>query len=221
MRPGRPEPQRPQPSAELGQAVEEVLQWLSASPEEAAAALGINTSTLNAMRQGIVPMRSLVIRFAQGIGRRCAEREGAPAWWSDIDAWLDRAGYLARRDGPAPPVVTTYGAAVPLPEPPPERHASRPAATGPSTPAQPANAAPPDPNEPLAREVYRPVYERVPWGETFVHVFWLLDGDGNKVFRRHLGAAVDYKAEAARLKQDLAALPRSQFERKYGRFRVT
>jgi hypothetical protein len=60
----------------------------------------------------------------------------------------------------------------------------------------------------------------MPWGKTFVHVFWILDPDGRKVFRRHMGAQIDYKAEAARLKQDLADLGRTQFERKYGRFRV-
>lgn len=207
-------PANPGPNHQLGEAVEEVLRWLDTTPEEAAAALGINVGTLNAMRQGIVPMRSLVIRFAEGIGRRCAAQPGAPDWWSNIDKWLDCAGYQPRRDGPMPSAPRSFNSGVSLPEPPPERF-HRPG--GPRTPPPPPAV---DPDEPLAKEVYRPVYERVPWGETFIHVFWLLDGEGRKVYRRHLGAQVDYKAEAARLKQDLAALRRSQFDRKYGRFRV-
>lgn len=216
MRPANPgspsgRPASPGPNQQLGEAVEEVLRWLASTPEEAAAALGINVGTLNAMRQGIVPMRSLVIRFAEGIGRRCVGQNGAPEWWGNIDAWLERAGYQPRRDASAAPGTRPRPGA-PLPEPPPER---------PPRPPQPPPGAPVDPDEPLAREVYRPVYERVPWGQTFVHVFWLVDGEGRKLFRRHLGAQVDYKAEAARLKQDLATLSRSQFDRKYGRFRVT
>lgn len=219
---------------ELGRAVEEVLEWLGTSPETAAAALGINVSTLNAMRQGIVPMRSLVIRFAEGIAGRCGERAGAPAWWTDVDAWLERAGYEARRDAPTP---SSPAGSVAWLEPPPERRrpapaAERPRVQGPPPGEPPARSpgpgvqrptpvsAEPSPDDPLARECYRPVYERQPWGETFVHIFWLVDSEGRRVFRRHMGASVDYKAEAARLKQDLATLPRSAFDRKYGRFRV-
>ncbi len=55
---------------ELAQAVTEVLEWMGASPEIAGAALGINARTLTAMGQGVVPMRSLVIRFAEGVRAR-------------------------------------------------------------------------------------------------------------------------------------------------------
>jgi hypothetical protein len=197
-------------SSDLGSAVGEVLDWLGTTPETAAAALGINVGTLNAMRQGIVPMRSLVIRFAQGIARRCEEKPGAPEWWREVDTWLAKAGYTPRRDGPPAPLRAAGWEGPPLPDPPPDR---------PVRQAGTPNGAPPDDPTP-AHEYYRPSYERMAWGQTFVHIFWILDPDGRKVFRRHMNAQVDYKAEAARLKQDLARLNRTQFERKYGRFRV-
>ena len=202
----------PEANQDLGRAVEEVLEWLGTSPDAAAAAVGINASTLNAMRQGIVPMRSLVLRFAQGIAGRCGEREGAQDWWTDPDAWLARAGYLPRRDGPGPGGPRTQDP--PLPEPPPDRPTQRQFAQ-PRPHSEPAAS-----DEPPAGEFYKPVYERQPWGETFVHVFWIENPEGQRVFRRHMNPHVDYKAEAVRLKHDLATLPRSVFERKYGRFRV-
>ena len=198
--------------SELGSAVDEVLDWLGTTPETAAAALGINVCTLNAMRQGIVPMRSLVIRFAQGIARRCEEKTGAQEWWKDVDTWLAKAGYTPRRDG-SPAAASAARGEPPLPEPPPIR-TPKAEHGGAST-----NGPPPEDSTP-ACDYYKPTYERMAWGDTFVHVFWIQDPDGRKVFRRHMGAQVDYKAEAARLKQDLAALTRTQFERKYGRFRV-
>ena len=71
-----------------------------------------------------------------------------------------------------------------------------------------------------AREFYHPVYERMPWGDTFVHVFWILDSEDRRAFQMNMPAREDYKARAAQVKQDLASLGKTQFERKYGRFRV-
>src|SRR5436305_9480619 len=90
-----------EPNRELGRAVKDALTWLGATPETAGPLLSINARTLDAMCQGIVPMRSLVIRFATSLARHCEHGEGAGDWWGDIDAWLGLAGYSPRRDGDA------------------------------------------------------------------------------------------------------------------------
>ncbi len=213
---------------EFGRAVAEVLQWMGVSPETAGAALGINARTLTAMSQGIVPMRSLVLRFAHGLSSQPGVDEGAHDWWSDADAWLIKAGYAPRREGGHP-----AGA-----EPAGRFSSERPAAPSPgngrSVPAAPrqpggmppprsfAPPLPPGPGEsdPPAHEYYRPVYERQVCGGTVVHVFWILDGTDRKCFQIHMPANVDYKARAAQVKADLHSFTRSQFERKYSRFRV-
>src|SRR5947208_3686925 len=87
-----------EPNRDLGRAVKEALSWLGATPETAGPLLGINARTLDAMCQGIVPMRSLVIRFATALAHHCEQGEGAGDWWSDVDAWLSLAGYSPRRD---------------------------------------------------------------------------------------------------------------------------
>lgn len=202
----------PEINEEFARAVHEVLDWMGTTPETAGPALGINSRTLSAMGQGIVPMRSLVIRFAEGVARRCESEPGAPAWWQDIDAWLKAAGYPPRRDGmeaerpgPRPPAPLRGGA-------PPERR----------PPVHPAARPADEPEEDRlpASQYYRPAYERTPWGDSFLHIFWLLDPQERKVFQRAMKADYDYKAEAARWKQDLARLTKAQFDRKYGRFRV-
>src|SRR5687768_818587 len=109
---------------ELGRAVTEALQWLGTSPETAGALLGINARTLNAMCQGIVPMRSLVIRFATGLARHCDRRPGARDWWTDVDAWLEAAGYQPRREAvreapPERPYAPASPAAAPVSRPSP------------------------------------------------------------------------------------------------------
>src|SRR5205823_13858497 len=97
-------------------------------PEMAAQALGIKPQTMNAMLSGIVPMRSLVIKFGSEVARRTESREGAPGWWNDVDAWLAIAGYPPRRDRPAaaagansahrePPAATRERAPAERPEP--------------------------------------------------------------------------------------------------------
>jgi len=197
----------PESRDELARAVTEVLEWMGATPETAGAALGINVRTLTAMAQGLVPMRSLVIRFAEGVSRRCEKAEGVPEWWRDVDAWLRMAGYPPRRENPAAPPRTPPEHSGPRP---PQRPAFQP--PRPVEPQAPADAHP-------ASEYYRPVYERQPWGDTFLHVFWVLNPQNERIFQRTMRADYDYKAEAATLKQDLARLSRSQFERKYGRFR--
>jgi hypothetical protein len=58
------------------------------------------------------------------------------------------------------------------------------------------------------------------WGDTHIHIFWILDRDDRKVYQMNMRADVDYKGRAAQLKQDLASLSRAQFERKYARFRL-
>jgi hypothetical protein len=127
-------------SPELGRAVQDALDWLGATPETASVVLGINVRTLNAMCQGIVPMRSLVIKFATAIARQCERQPGAPEWWTDIDAWLKLAGHLPRRD--------TEARFQARPEPPP-----RPAADVQAPPpALRLAETPPGPPEPLARE---------------------------------------------------------------------
>ena len=206
----------PESNAEFGQAVNAVLQWMATTPETAAAALGINDRTLQAMCQGIVPMRSLVIRFAEGVARRCEQAEGSPNWWSDVDAWLKAAGYPPRRDSgepgpaarPAPPVAPRSDA---------WRDAPPSARTAPPHP-DPAASVPAD--DTPAAEFYHPTYERQPWGDTFVHVFWILDRENRRVFQINLPANVDYKARAGQVKHDQASRSRAHFERKYGRFRV-
>jgi hypothetical protein len=218
-------------NAEFGRAVAEVLDWMGVSPETAGAALGINARTLNAMTQGIVPMRSLVLKFSQGVSAQAAKSAPMQSWWEDPDAWLTKAGYPPRREGangmaphgpggsrPTQPMrahagIANGGTATHL-EPPPARPAvvSRPFAP----PAPPSNGEP----EPLAFEHYHPVYERQVCGGTVVHVFWIMDGADQRCFQIHMPAQVDYKARAAQVKSDLHSLTRSQFERKYGRFRV-
>jgi hypothetical protein len=193
-------------NAELGRAVAEVLETMGATPETAGAALGINARTLAAMLDGIVPMRSLVIRFAQGVARNCCGRNGFPDWWGDVDAWLAKAGYAPRRDFPpgAPPPAQAVGTKPFRPPAPP------------ATPAEPAG-----PEEMPARDFYRPSYERRMVGATCVHIFHVLDQEGKPAFEIPVPANVDYKARAALLKQDLAGMTRVAFDRKYGRYRLT
>lgn len=201
-------------NAELSRAVREALSWLGATPETAGAVLGMNGRTLDAMCQGIVPMRSLVIRFATGLSRHCERQGGAPEWWADVDAWLKVAGYPPRRDGdPAEPALPRApGRSAPGDgAPPASTNGARPSAVTPPPPAS---------DEPPAREIYHPVYERKAWGDTVVHVFWILDREDRQVFQINVPAHLDYKARAAEVKRDLASLPRIPFERKYGRFRV-
>jgi hypothetical protein len=207
----------PESNVEFGQAVNAVLQWMDTTPETAAAALGINDRTLQAMCQGIVPMRSLVIRFAEGVTRRCEQAEGSPSWWSDVDAWLKLAGYPPRRDA-GEPGSPTCSAPPAAPRSGTWREAPPPARSAPLPHAAPAAPAPVD--DTPASEFYHPTYERQPWGDTFVHVFWILDQENRRVFQINLPANVDYKARAGQVKQDLASMSRTNFERKYGRFRV-
>lgn len=224
----------PETRLELGRAVTEVLERLNVSPETAGAALGINGKMLAAMAQGIVPMRSLVIRFADGLSKHCRDEAGIPEWWSDADAWLRLAGYPPRQDTP-PNRANRENNGGERPDgkpkapgawqvrPQPER---APAAAGRFAPApfgsaQVAHRPAPSPEDDRpAREFYRPVYERKSVGDAIVHIFQIVDTSGQKVFERSLSANADYRAEAAKVKQDLAALSRIQFERKYGRFRV-
>jgi len=201
----------PENNAELAKAVNEVLTWMGANAESAGAALGINSRTLTAMGQGIVPMRSLMIRFAEGVGRRCQRETEVPNWWQDVDAWLRVAGYPPRRDGAGEAERSSHGA-------PRNSQPARPAPPQPLRPA-PLRPAPPPEDETPAMKYYRPVYERQPWGDSILHVFWVMDPENRKVFQRSMPADWDYKAEAARWKQDLGRLTKSQFDRKYGRFR--
>jgi len=196
------------PNEDFGRAVREALQWIGCTPETAAQTLGIKAQTVNAMRSGIVPMRSLVIRFGTEVAR-CAEgREGAPAWWCDIDAWLAVAGYPPRRDG-----VRNGGG------PPAAELAATDLVreTVPSGHADPLEADP-QAGEPAARH-YRPCYDRAPSGDSYFHIFWVLDSDGRKVFQIRYPAPVDYRRRAAVLKHDLNALTKSQFERRYAAYR--
>jgi hypothetical protein len=203
-----------EPNGELAKATSEVLEWLGATPETAGALLGINGRTLSAMTQGIVPMRSLIIRFAGAVGKHCDTRPGAQEWWADADRWLDIAGYSARRD-----VVGRRPGGPPLPEAPPERRFGPPRAATAAEPPSETPAEVPE-NAPPAGEHYRPVYERKTWGDSHVHVFWIVDPDERKVFQMTMPASVDYKARAGQVKRDLQSLSRLQFERKYGRHRV-
>ena len=77
------------------------------------------------------------------------------------------------------------------------------------------------PTEPRASEHYRPIYERRTWGDTFVHIFWILDREDHRSYQISMPANVDYKERAVQVKRDLAELTREHFERKYARFRVT
>lgn len=200
-----------EPNAELAKATSEVLEWLGATPETAGALLGINGRTLSAMTQGIVPMRSLVIRFANAVGKHCDSRPGGQDWWGDADRWLKLSGYSERRD-----VTGSRPAAPPLPDPPPDRRFAPPRAETTASTTE----APTVETEPAASEHYRPLYERKTWGDSHVHVFWIVDPEERKVFQMTMPASVDYKARAAQVKKDLQSLSRVQFERKYGRHRV-
>lgn len=197
---------------ELGRAVAEALEWLGATPETAGAALGINGRTLGAMVQGIVPMRSLVIRFASGLARQCERREGGQKWWPDVDAWLNLAGYSPRRD--MAPDESRFSA--------PPRQMPPPGGAGHAAPAPRfAPPSPPSPeHDPPAAEYYRPVYERQTMGDVVLHVFWILDRDAVKRFQMVIKPDQDYKAEAAIVKRDLATMTRSHFDRKYRSFRA-
>jgi hypothetical protein len=195
----------PEHNAELARAINEVLAWMGANAESAGAALGINSRTLTAMGQGIVPMRSLMIRFADGVRQRCERETDVPDWWRDVDAWLRVAGYPPRRDG-------TEGERAAYARPPAAQAPPR------QVPPPPRPASAPEDETPAVK-YYRPVYERQPWGDSILHVFWLLDPQNRKIFQRSMPADWDYKAEAARWKQDLGRLTKSQFDRKYGRFR--
>lgn len=188
-------------NAQFAKAVGEVLHWLDATPETAGTLLGINGRTLGAMCQGIVPMRSLVIRFAGGVAQHMerAGTEGVPGWWREIDAWLELAGYPPRR------------------EPHAEEESSHRAAPRFEPPAP--HLADPEP-PPRAREVYRPVYERRLVGGSLMHIFWIVDRADHRVFEMSMAGDVDYRARAALVKEDLAALSTQQFERKYGRYRL-
>jgi hypothetical protein len=204
---------------ELGRAVADVLAWMDTTPEAAGAALGINARTLAAMTQGIVPMRSLIIKFAAGVAQQCAGREGAQDWWTDVDAWLAVAGYSPRREGVGDKGEGAWrrGPANGRPE---HLNTRTPEHQGPSPQRPTPNADPASEPETPARDFYHPVYERLPWGDTFVHIFRILDANDRDAFRINMPAREDYKARAAQVKQDLANLGRAQFERKYGRFRV-
>jgi hypothetical protein len=207
---------------ELGRAVSEALGWLDVSPEAAAAALGMNATTVGAMARGIVPMRSLVIKFATGVLNQAERRRelvptAHPDWWSDVDAWLHLAGYEPRRMvGPAttdptaspPPVASSFR---PVRQVPGRQPAPAP---GPVVSSQTSSAV-----EPRAAELFRPRYERRAWGASYYHVFLLVDQHGTGVFEIDLAANVDYRARAAVLKRDLETLPVSEFERRYARYR--
>lgn len=194
---------------ELGRAVRDVLAWMDLPAETAGPMLGLNAGTLTGMLRGIAPMRSLVIRFATGIARQCERQTGAQAWWSNVDTWLELAGYQPRREGAPPPPTS-----VALPPAPPGRSPTRP---------RPAPSPPPEPPMPAdpAGNYFRPQYERKTWGSSFVHIFWILDPQGRKVFSMNLAADQDYRARAQDVKRDLARLTRDQFERKYARHRFT
>lgn len=234
--------------AEFANAVQEALDWLGLGPEDAAPLVGLNSRTLGAMCQGIVPMRSLIIRFAAEMARLREARSGAAEWWGDVDAWLRVAGLPPRREafngdanGATPTTVEPpRGASYRLGGPAGSRaNGASGANGGPAANGHPASnghfrgdysdsgeqpAAPPAAAAPAeaspASSFYRPQYERMAWGDSFVHVFWILDVDGRRAFQIRVAPNYDYKARAAEVKRDLAALSRVQFERKYGRFRV-
>ncbi len=204
-----------QPNPDFGAAVRDALTWLGASPETAGALLGINGRTVGAMTQGIVPMRSLIIRFAGEIGRISESRGGAPAWWADPDAWLSLAGCQPRRS------AGDLGGDPPLEPAPPQRVV--PGSFRPPSPQRPG-AMPPAPEtgieQTLAKEWYRPVYERKEWGGRVVHIFWIIDRNEDRAFQINLPGEMDYRDRAVQVKQDLSTLSRAQFDRKYGRYRL-
>lgn len=205
----------PPANQEFAHAVREVLRWLNCSADAAGAELGIRTQTMNAMCSGIVPMRSLVIRFASEVSRRAEARGGAPAWWTDVDMWLAVAGYPPRRD------LAPRGRR-PAPAAPTESPSSDPAPVA-VEPAPVPVASPPHQDacgdEPAA-EHYRPVYERMPLGDSYVHIFWLLDRNDSRTHQFRYPAEYDYVREASRLKQDLRSMTKAAFERRYSGYRL-
>jgi hypothetical protein len=205
------------PNREFGRWVTEALQWMGCTPETAAATLGIKPQTMNAMCSGIVPMRSLVIRFATEIARRAEGCADAPDWWHDVDAWLAVGGYPPRRDI-AYPRGNAGSPAVPAP---PAGPAAGQPEGGDDAPSEPAGAAArTGSEEEPAACYYRPVYERLPWGDSCVHIFWLLDRNETKTHQFRFPAPVDYRQRAAQLKRDLHSLTKTTFERRYARYRV-
>lgn len=205
---------------EFGGAVTAVLESLGWTPEQASEALGIKLPTLQAMCQGIAPMRSLVIRFAETVAPRLRGDPAAPAWWRDVDAWLQAAGYPPRREmstpAPRPPVprqlsgASDSGRGVPPPD------WQGPASTRPTVP----RTEPAAPAEPRAAEIYHPRWEPIQSGDTTIHVFWILNAQEEKVFRITLAAREDRFVRARQVKDDLARMSQSQFERRYGRWRI-
>lgn len=212
---------------DFGRAVTEAIHWLGFTTITASRDLGIKPATMNAMTSGIVPMRSLVIRFASEVGRRADARGGAPAWWNDIDAWLSVAGYPPRRD--IAPQGTGGGMGVAgrgSRYDGPDGVGSGPAPTGASRDSrialqQPRRTRSEDPalQEPACHH-YRPIYERMRWGDTHFHIFWLVDRDQKKTHQFRFPAEVDYQKRADRLKQDLTTLTKVTFERRYARYRL-
>lgn len=208
----------PPTNQEFGKAVRSVLQWLGCSAEAAGPALGIKPQTLNAMGSGIVPMRSLVIRFAEEVGRRATEQCDTPEWWRDVDAWLAIAGYPPRRD------IFPRGSRPPAREPSPSPSSSGAEPTGPARP--PAEPSAPwqghgtGAGDDVAANYYRPRYERLTWAGEHVHIFWLHDRDDARTHMFRYPAPVDYRRHAQRLKHDLATMSRTQFERRYAGYRL-
>lgn len=198
----------PLPNEEFGRAVRDAIQWMGCTPDSAGPVLGIKTQTLNAMCAGIVPMRSLVIRFASEIAQRCEQSGDTPGWWRDVDAWLATAGYPPRRD--PVPGADDEGAEAGSGGPPRRRIHLAPL-------PRPENDACAD--EP-ANHHYRPVYERERFGEEYAHIFWLLDRNGEKTHKFRYPAPVDYQRRAQQLKNDLATMTKAHFERRYARYRL-
>src|SRR5438045_1522996 len=136
------------------------MHWMGCTPEMVAQALGIKPQTVNAMLSGIVPMRSLVIKFGTEVGRRAESQEGAPGWWRDVDAWLAIAGYPPRRDWMRAGVGSVPGST------------AEPAAAArerPSPDAAHAAAEDPAAQEPAGQH-YHPCYDRVSCGDSYFHI---------------------------------------------------